>query len=80
MIDDGLIALTARKKLLERAGYSVLSATDGESGLRLFESNPLDLVLINYYIPGGGTEIRQRMKAARPTTPIVISEWRNRAS
>jgi CheY-like chemotaxis protein len=51
MIDDGLIALTARKKLLERADYSVLAATDGESGLRLFESNPLDLVLMDYYMP-----------------------------
>jgi CheY-like chemotaxis protein len=71
-IDDSVIGLTARTKLLERSGYSVLSATDGKKALSLFESQAVDLVLMDYYIPGGGHALRQRMKAARPQTPIVI--------
>lgn len=71
-IDDDLIALTARKKLLERAAYSVLATSDCSEGLRLLESRPVDLVLMDYYMPGCGGEIRTRMKAARPQTPLVI--------
>ena len=71
-IDDSIIALTARKKLLERAGYLVLTATDGAQGLAIFHSQPVDLILMDYYVPGCGSEIRQRMKSARPHTPLVI--------
>ncbi len=71
-IDDNLIALSVRKKLLEHAGYSVLTASEAQDGLRLFESQVVDMVLMDFYVPGAGSEIRQRMKAIRPRTPIVI--------
>ncbi len=71
-IDDNRIALSVRKQLLEHAGYSVLTASEAEDGLRLFESRVVDLVLMDFYMPGGGNEVRQRMKAIRPQTPIVI--------
>ena len=71
-IDDNPIALSVRKKLLEHAGYSVLTANEAEDGLRLFESQVVDLVLMDFYMPGGGSEVRQKMKSARPRTPIVI--------
>ena len=71
-IDDIVIALTVRKKLLEHSGYSVLIATEAQHGLRLFVSEVVDLVLMDYYIPGAGSDARQKMKAIRPQTPIVI--------
>ena len=71
-IDDSGIGLTARKRLLESAGYKVLAASDGVQGLRLFEDHAVDLVLMDYYLPEGGTQLRRRMKACKPHVLIVI--------
>lgn len=71
-IDDGRIGLAARQKLLESAGYTVLAAADAVQGLRLFEDYPVDLVLMDYYLPEGGSQFRWRMKARRPRVPIII--------
>jgi CheY-like chemotaxis protein len=68
------------RKLLERAGYSVLAATDGESGLCLFESNPLDLVLMDYYIPPWRNRNPPADEDRETDHPYRNSEWRNRAS
>ena len=72
LLIDSIIALTARKKLLERVGYVVLTATDGERAWAIFHSQPVDLILMDHYVPGCSSEIRQRMKAARPRAPLVI--------
>jgi CheY-like chemotaxis protein len=71
-IDDGRIGLKARQKLLESAGYTVLAASDAVQGGRLFEDYAVDLVLMDYYLPEGGSQLRRRMKARRPQVPIVI--------
>lgn len=71
-IDDGQIGLTVRKKLLESAGYTVLAASDAAQGRRLFENYAVDLVLMDYYLPEDGSQLRQHMKARRPHVPIVI--------
>jgi len=62
----------ARKKLLESAGYKVLAAADGLQGLRLFEEHSVDLVLMDYHLPEGGSQLRRRMKSCKPHVPIVI--------
>lgn len=71
-IDDGRIGLAARQKLLESAGYAVLAASDAAQGLRLFEDHEVDLFLMDYHLPEGGSQLRRRMKARRPHLPIVI--------
>jgi DNA-binding response OmpR family regulator len=71
-IDDNSVALFARKKVLEWAGYSVLTAPDPSEAWRMFSENRVDLVLMDYYLPGGSGELRRQMKAARPGLPIVV--------
>jgi CheY-like chemotaxis protein len=62
-----------RQLLLEDAGYRVLPATSGTEALRIFTSNPIDLVLSDHYLRGElGTAVAAQMKALKPEVPIVI--------
>jgi len=72
-VDDELIGLRVRKVLLERAGYQVLTALDGASGLRLFESEPIEAVVLDYSMPGmHGGEVAGRMRQIKPDIPILL--------
>jgi CheY-like chemotaxis protein len=72
-VDDELIGLRVRKVLLERAGYRVLTAMDGATGLRLFESEPVEAVVLDYSMPGmHGGEVAGRMRQIKPTIPILL--------
>lgn len=72
-IDDEALGLQIRSAVLERAGYQVLTATDGETGLNLFRSNPVDGVVLDYYMPGmDGGRVAEELRRERPTVPIML--------
>jgi len=72
-VDDELVGLRVRKILLERAGYQVLIAVDGKSGLELFESQPVEAVVLDYSMPGmHGGEVAKRMRETKPEVPILL--------
>jgi len=72
-VDDELIGLRVRKVLLERAGYRVLTALDGATGLQLFESEPIEAVVLDYSMPGmHGGEVATRMRQIKPDVPILL--------
>lgn len=76
-VDDRLASLQARKLLLEHEGYAVLSATDGIAGLELFVSRLVDLVLLDYNMPGlNGAVLAHRMRALKPEVPLVMLSGR----
>lgn len=72
-VDDEPRILLTRQQILESRGYKVLSASDGEQALQLFALYPVDLVLLDYLMPGidGGT-VAQEMKRHKPNVPVVI--------
>jgi CheY-like chemotaxis protein len=72
-IDDEAIGLKVRKLVLERAGYHVLTATDGESGIQMFQQEAVDVVLLDFSMPGmNGDEVAVALRAAKPAVPIVL--------
>ncbi len=72
-IDDEISGLAIRKLLLEEAGYEVLACLDGETGLRLFSTRPVHLVVIDYAMPGlNGAEVAKTMRCVKPRVPIVM--------
>ena len=72
-VDDELVGLRVRKILLERAGYRVLTAMDGPSGLTLFENEPIEAVVLDYSMPGmHGGEVASRMRQVKPRIPILL--------
>ncbi len=58
---------------LEFAGYAVLEAADGETGLEAAVGADCDLVLLDLVLPGpDGLSILREARAARPTLPVII--------
>jgi len=72
-VDDYEACLIARKILLEDEGYEVLTAPDGRSGLQLFQSHSVDVVILDYQMPGmNGDVVACQMKTLKPEVPILL--------
>jgi CheY-like chemotaxis protein len=72
-VDDEVVGLRVRKILLERAGYQVLTASDGYSGLELFAAQPVEAVVLDYAMPGmHGGEVASKMRQTKPHVPILL--------
>ena len=70
-VDDQWNGLEGRKMLLEDAGCKVLVATS--EALQRLASHPVDLVLLDYHMPGmGGDVVAERMKVDQPDVPIAL--------
>ena len=71
-VDDEWNGLEGRKMLLEEARCRVLVATSGVDALQLFASHPVDLVLLDYHMPGmNGDVVAEPMKAGQPDVLIA---------
>jgi CheY-like chemotaxis protein len=72
-VDDEKIGLRVRKIMLESRGYAVLTATSGPEGLRVFDENHVDLVVLDYFMPDlNGAEVASEIRRRRPGVPIVF--------
>ena len=72
-VDDEWNGLEGRKMLLEEARCRVLVATSGVDALQLFASHSVDLVLLDYHMPGmNGDVVAAHMKAGQPDVPIAM--------
>ena len=72
--DEGAVRMMANR-LLQRRGYKVLMAEDGESALRIDAENPgaIDLLLTDMTMPRmSGLDLAKRIAALRPGLPIVF--------
>lgn len=58
---------------LEREGYSVLLAADGEQALELARNGEHDLMILDWMLPGlEGVEVARRLRQARVGTRILM--------
>jgi len=72
-IDDHWNGLIGRKMLLEKNGYEVLGASGGDEGLKLFRSNRVDAVVLDYQLPGmNGDVVAAKMKRIKSSVPIMM--------
>jgi CheY-like chemotaxis protein len=72
-VDDEPGILQSRQLILESEGYEVLSAADGEQALQMFAEQPVDLVLLDYVMPGmNGGVVAQKIKNDNPRVPVII--------
>ncbi len=73
VIDDDLGILQALQEILEAEAYSVVTAVDGESGLKQLHEQAFDLTLTDLSMPGlGGMEVLQYLTQHQPDCPCVI--------
>lgn len=72
-VDDEALGLQIRRIVLERAGYHVITAMDGPSGLKMFTDERVDAVVLDYFMPGmHGGVIAREMRLIRPEIPILL--------
>src|SRR5690242_15258215 len=59
--------------MLNKAGYTVLTASDGEEALRLVREKMPDVVLLDMLLPKlGGREVMAALRADAPTARIPV--------
>jgi len=72
-VDDDEAILQYEKTLLELSGYAVLTASSGKLALQLVTTSELDVVILDYGMPGmSGHEIALEIRLARPRLPIIL--------
>ncbi len=72
-VDDETAILSTRQRILESAGYQALSAVDGNQALRLFCDQPVDLVVLDFVMPGAdGGMVAHEMKQLKSNVPILL--------
>ena len=75
LVDDSKFMRMANEKALARAGYEVITASDGEEALRMAQARIPDLILLDMLLPKlGGPQVLQALKK-NPLTlsiPVVV--------
>src|SRR5580700_3311225 len=72
-IDDDKDVLECEKAFLESFGYTVLTAASGGKGLELASMYPVDVVIVDYFMPEmNGQEVAIEMRRLNPQAPIIM--------
>jgi DNA-binding response OmpR family regulator len=75
LIDDSRLLRTANERTLLKAGYQVITASDGEEGLRLAKETAPDLVVLDMMLPKlSGPEVLRalRQHSSTASTPVMV--------
>jgi len=73
LVEDNEMNRDAISRLLERRGFTVLTAEDGERGLQVCHEALPDLVLMDLGLPGiDGFEVTRQLKADARTARIPV--------
>jgi CheY-like chemotaxis protein len=77
LVDDNAIQATIRRTILERNGYSVISALNATRALEQLQDRSLageiDLVITDHIMPGmSGSMFAHAIRAINPQLPILV--------
>jgi two-component system, cell cycle sensor histidine kinase and response regulator CckA len=75
LVDDEEALRVAARRMLQRAGFTVLQASDGADALRVMSehSGPVHAVVTDVVMPGvGGPELVRRLREVRPELPTLF--------
>jgi PAS domain S-box-containing protein len=76
VVDDDVFVLKAASAALQRLGYRVLLAEDGERALAVFQERlqEIDLIVLDRTMPGlSGEETFRRLRALHPEVKVLLS-------
>jgi signal transduction histidine kinase/CheY-like chemotaxis protein len=76
LVDDEEYIRDVGSQMLEKLGYTVVTAKDGEEALDLFQTAPerFDLVLLDLIMPGlGGGAVYDRLREVKPEVKVLLS-------
>lgn len=74
IIEDNIQLQTILANYLRHQNYSVLTAENGELGLQIFQTEPIDLILLDIMLPGiDGFEVCKRIRQTSMIPIIMIT-------
>jgi len=93
VVDDEPRMCDVLRRVLEKEGYRVITALDGETALGLIKENKPDVILLDLLMPGiDGREVCHRVRElststriiyftakGKPTAPLELKELRDGA-
>lgn len=72
VIDDEDSLRDALRRNLQKSGYHVIEANEGKQGLQQLANSPVDLVLIDIFMPGKeGLETIRELRRSYPNIPVI---------
>jgi DNA-binding response OmpR family regulator len=74
LVEDAPMIRRLAKKVMTKAGYTVLEAGDGDEAMTAADAHrePIDIVLTDLIMPGlSGVDLAQRLTALRPATRVL---------
>jgi DNA-binding response OmpR family regulator len=72
VVDDEPNLCNVLRRILEKEGYQVLTAPDGEAALQIIKEKVPDVVLLDLMMPGiDGREVCWRVREFSPKTRII---------
>ncbi len=72
-IENQMDDLATLRRLLEMAGYEVVSATTGKQGLLLLATQSIQAILVEYDLPDiAGNILQAEIKRIRPDVPTLL--------
>ena len=73
MVDDEKRFRETTRKILEKKGFDIILAENGEQALEKLEQQP-DVVVLDIKMPGmDGHETLSRIKKVKPDLPVICS-------
>jgi diguanylate cyclase (GGDEF)-like protein len=74
LVDDQEDYRSSTASLLKREGHAVLTAVSGEEAVSLLQQRSFDLMLLDYYMPGGmtGEETVVEVRKFNPLIQVII--------
>ncbi len=74
IVDDDPTVRAMIGAALTELGYAFCEAADGQSALEAARSQPLNLVILDYRMPGmDGAEVARELSEIAPDLPIIFS-------
>lgn len=72
VVDDDVRLLTTVQSMLEEVGHAVRSFSDPADALAAFRQAPVDLVILDIYMPGmNGFQLMEELRTVLPDVPVI---------
>ena len=74
VVEDDIVTNEAICEYMEYAGHTAFSAFDGEQGLAMVKSNPVDLVILDIMLPKvTGIEVLKELRKDRSVPVLMLT-------
>ncbi len=76
LVDDEEIVISVGKQMLEKLGFSVLTAGSGKKALEVYKNNQddINLIVLDMIMPDlGAADVYEDLKSINPTLKVLLS-------